>query len=396
MVRMQKTVSDGKFIGLINKKRLLETFFELLKIKSPSRDEKQIADYVSDILRSLGLTVIKDDAGKKIGSNAGNIIALLESNCENGATRTQPLFFGAHLDTVSVNGEIKPEIRDKKIVNKNKNCILGGDDKAAIAAIIEAIRTIKDFKIKTGNIYLIFTIAEEVGLLGSKNMNLKPLKAKYGFVFDGDGDIGKIFNQAPFHNAIDITIIGKAAHAGISPQKGINAIQVASHAISKMKLGRIEPGTTCNIGTIEGGVATNIIPEKVQIKAEARSLQEERLKELTGRIINDFETCAKENGAKARFKVQREYDGFKIPENELPIIMAKNVFKKLKVKSKILSTVGGSDVNILNSKGKMAINLSAGMENVHSSKEYVKIAELEKLTALILELCTYDLEKTIK
>ena len=396
MVRMQKTVSDGKFIDLINKKRLLETFFELLKIKSPSRDEKQIADYVSDILRSLGLTVIKDDAGKKIGSNAGNIIALLESNCENGATRTQPLFFGAHLDTVSVNGEIKPEIRDKKIVNKNKNCILGGDDKAAIAAIIEAIRTIKDFKIKTGNIYLIFTITEEVGLLGSKNMNLKPLKAKYGFVFDGDGDIGKIFNQAPFHNAIDITIIGKAAHAGISPQKGINAIQVASHAISKMKLGRIEPGTTCNIGTIEGGVATNIIPEKVQIKAEARSLQEERLKELTGRIINDFETCAKENGAKARFKVKREYDGFKIPENELPIVMAKNVFKKLKVKSKILSTVGGSDVNILNSKGKMAINLSAGMENVHSSKEYVKIAELEKLTALILELCTYDLEKTIK
>lgn len=396
MVRMQKTVSDSKLIDLINKKRLLETFFELLKIKSPSRDEKQIADYVSDILRSLGLTVIKDDAGKKIGSNAGNIIALLESNCENGATRTQPLFFGAHLDTVSVNGEIKPEIRDKKIVNKNKNCILGGDDKVAIAAIIEAISTIKDFKIKTGNIYLIFTIAEEVGLLGSKNMNLKPLKAKYGFVFDGDGDIGKIFNQAPFHNAIDITIIGKAAHAGISPQKGINAIQVASHAISKMKLGRIEPGTTCNIGTIEGGVATNIIPEKVQIKAEARSLQEERLKELTGRIINDFETCAKENGAKARFKVKREYDGFKIPENELPIIMAKNVFKKLKVKSKILSTVGGSDVNILNSKGKMAINLSAGMENVHSSKEYVKIAELEKLTALILELCTYDLEKTIK
>ena len=396
MVRMQKTVSDSKLIDLINKKRLLETFFELLKIKSPSRDEKQMADYVSYILRSLGLTVIKDDAGKKIGSNAGNIIALLESNCENGATRTQPLFFGAHLDTVSVNGEIKPEIRDKKIVNKNKNCILGGDDKAAIAAIIEAIRTIKDFKIKTGNIYLIFTIAEEVGLLGSKNMNLKPLKAKYGFVFDGDGDIGKIFNQAPFHNAIDITIIGKAAHAGISPQKGINAIQVASHAISKMKLGRIEPGTTCNIGTIEGGVATNIIPEKVQIKAEARSLQEERLKELTGRIINDFETCAKENGAKARFKVKREYDGFKIPENELPIIMAKNVFKKLKVKSKILSTVGGSDVNILNSKGKMAINLSAGMENVHSSKEYVKIAELEKLTALILELCTYDLEKTIK
>ena len=399
MVRIQKTASDSKFIDLINNKRLLETFFELLKIKSPSRDEKQIADYVSDILRRLGLTVITDDAGKKIGSNAGNIIALLESNYENGATRTRysksvsnkipPLFFGAHLDTVSINGEIQPEIREKKIVNKNKNFILGADDKVAIAAIIEAIRTIKDLKIKTGDIYLIFTIAEEVGLLGSKNMNLKPLKAKYGFLFDGDGDIGTIFNQAPFYNAIDITIIGKAAHAGISPEKGLNAIQVASYAISKMKLGRIEPGATCNIGIIEGGVAINIVPEKVEIKAEARSLEEEKLENLTGQIINDFVKCAKENGAKAKFKIKREYDGFKISENELPIIMAKNVLKKLGIKSKIISTVGGSDVNILNSKGKMAINLSAGMENVHSSKEYIKIAELEKLTAFILELCTY-------
>jgi tripeptide aminopeptidase len=389
MVKIQKTDRDSKFVNLINKKRLLETFFELLKIKSPSREEKQIADYVSDILQSLGLTVITDDAGKKIGSNAGNIIALLESNYENGATRTPPLFFGAHLDTVCVNGEIKPEIRDKKIINKNKNCILGADDKVAIAAIIEAIRTIKDFKIKAGDIYLIFTIAEEVGLLGSKNMKLKPLKAKYGFLFDGDGEIGTIFNQAPFHNAIDITIIGKAAHAGISPEKGINAIQVASHAISKMKLGRIEPGTTCNIGKIEGGIATNIIPEKVEIKAEARSLEEEKLEKLTGQIVKDFATGAKENGAKAKFKVKREYDGFKISENELPIIMAKNVFEKLGIKFKIISTVGGSDVNILNSRGKMAINLSAGMENVHSNKEYVKIAELEKLTTLILELCTY-------
>ncbi len=401
MVKIQKTASDNRFIDMINKKRLLETFFDLLKIKSPSRDEKQIADYISDILQNLGLEVITDDAGKRIGSNTGNITALLASNYENRApgtrylksesTKCPSLFFGAHLDTVSINGEIKPEIRGKKIVNKNKNCILGADDKVAIAAIIETIRTIKDFKIKTGNIYFIFTIAEEIGLLGSRNMNLKALKAKYGFLFDGDGDIGTIYNQAPFHNAIDISIIGRAAHAGISPEKGISAIQVASHTISRMKLGRIDPITTCNIGIIKGGVATNIIPEKVEIKAEARSLEEEKLEKLTNQIINEFVMSAKENGAKAKFKVKREYNGFKVSENELPVIIAKNVFKKLRIKSKIISTIGGSDVNILNSRGKIAINLSAGMENVHSSKEYVKIAELEKLTALILHLCTYNL-----
>ncbi|MCL4417513.1 MAG: M20/M25/M40 family metallo-hydrolase [Actinobacteria bacterium] len=389
MTEMQRTVGANKSINLINKKRLVETFFELAKIKSPSRDEKQIADYISGIFQNLGLTVITDNAGEKIGSNTGNIIVVLPSNYENDAKRIPPLFFGAHLDTVSVNGEIKPGIRNEKIVNKNKNCILGADDKVAVAAIIEAIRTIKDFEIKTGDIYLIFTIAEEAGLLGSRNMNLKPLKAKYGFLFDGVGDIGTIFSQAPFHNAIDITIIGKAAHAGISPEKGINAIQVASYAISNMKLGKIEPGTVCNIGIIEGGVATNIIPEKVEIKAEARSLTEEKLEKLTDQIVNDFVTCAKKNGAKAKFKVKREYNGFKIAENDLPVIMAKNVFKKLGIKPKIISTVGGSDVNILNSRGKIAIILSAGMENVHSCKEYVKIKELEKLTAFIIELCVY-------
>jgi len=400
MIKTQKTESENKFVDLINKKRLVETFFDLLKIKSPSRNEKLITDYVSNILQEIGLTVKIDDAGKKIGSNTGNLIALLKSNSEKKkigeshsksiSNKMSPIFFAAHLDTVSLNGEVKPEILNKKIINKNKNCILGADDKVAVAAIIETIRIIKDFEIKTGDIYFVFTIAEEVGLLGSRNMNLKPLKAKYGFLFDGEGDIGTIFNQAHLHNAINITIVGKAAHAGISPEKGISAIQVASKTISKIKLGRVDSGTTCNIGMIEGGVATNIIPEKVEIKAEARSLEEDKLEKLTNQIIHDFSACAKENKAKAMFKVKREYNGFKISESELPVIMAKNVFRKLGIKPKIISTVGGSDVNILNSKGKIAINLSAGMENVHSNKEYVKIKEIEKLTALILELCTYD------
>jgi len=391
---------------MINKKRLLETFFELLKIKSPSLEEKQITKYVSCILKSLDLTVIQDDAGKKIGSNSGNIIALLKSNCKNIrkekrnskliSNKKTSIFLGAHLDTVSVNGDINPEIRDKKILNKNKNCILGADDKVAIAAIIEAIRTIKDYKIDTGDIYLVFTIAEEIGLLGSRNMNLKPLKAKYGFLFDGEGNIGTIFNEAPFHNAIDITITGKAAHAGISPEKGISAIQVASQAIAKMKLGKIDPGTTCNIGIIKGGTATNIIPEKVEIKAEARSLEEKKLEKLTSQIIKIFNINAKENKAKVKFNIKREYNGFTISENELPVLMAKNVLRKLGIKSKIISTVGGSDVNILNSKGKIAINLSAGMENVHSNKEYVKISELEKLAAFILEICSSNSDINMK
>lgn len=400
----QSTIADFKFNDMINKKRLLETFFELVEIKSSSGNEKQVEDYVSNALSKLGLKITTDNAGEKIGSNAGNIVALLKSNMETGTTRLprskilpnniQPLFFGAHLDTVCADGYIKPEIRNNKIVNKNKKCILGADNKVAIAAIIEAVRTVKEHKLKTGDIYLLFTISEEVGLLGSRNLNMKPIKAKYGFLFDGEGNIGTIFNQAPFHNAIEITITGKAAHAGISPEKGISAIQVASQAISKMKLGRIEADTTFNIGIIEGGTAINIIPEKVEIKAEARSLEEDKLNRLTDQIRNVFNHVARKHRAKCKFKVRREYDGFKITENELPVLIAKNVLKKLGIKPRIVSTVGGSDVNILNSRGKMAINLSSGMENVHSNKEYIKITELEKLSNLILEFFTYDFKRS--
>lgn len=380
--------SKSKFASLIKSKRLLETFFKLLEIKSPSKNEGEIVQFVSNTLKKLGLKVIIDDSGKKIGSNGGNIIARKIKGTRKEIT---PIFLGAHLDTVNLNGDVIPVIQNGKITNKNKNCILGGDDKVAVAAIIEAMRVIKENSIKTGDIYLIFTIAEEIAILGAKYVDLKKVPAKYGFIFDGEGDIGVINNQAPFQNTLNIRITGKAAHAGIEPEKGLNSIKVASEAISRIRCGRIDKETTCNIGVINGGVAINIVPEITDIRAEARSLKVEKLDNITKEITDTFIMTSKKYRAKIELDVEREYDGFKIGEDELPVQIGKKSILEIGRKPAVVSTGGGSDINIFNAKGKKAISFSSGMENVHSKSEYVKFSELEKLVILILEIITSDL-----
>ncbi len=366
---------------------------ELVSIKSPSKNEKEIVIYVKSKLKSIGLEVNIDKCGRKFGSNAGNIIAIYRTKNPSGSI---PIFLTAHLDTVKVDGEIIPVIKNGKIYNKNKDSILGGDDKVAVAAIIEILNVIKEKNIPTGDIYIIFTVSEEIGVLGAKNMNMEMVKAKYGFAFDSDGDIGTIINRAPFHNSIFAEFKGKAAHAGIEPEKGINSIKAASVAISNMKVGRIDKESTCNVGKIEGGVATNIVAENTKLEMEARSLKLSKLNTITKKIINNLKKGASDVGTGLKYKVKREYNGFKINENEIPVKVAKSAIKKLDIKTKIISYGGGSDINIFNAKGKIAVNLSAGMENVHSSKEFVKIKQLEKLAELVLNICKIIIKQNNK
>jgi len=287
-----------------------------------------------------------------------------------------------------LNGEILPEIKNGKIFNAYKNCILGADDKVAVAAILEVLEVIRENNIKTCGIYLIFTVGEEIAILGAKNLDLKEIKAKYGFIFDGEGDIGTIFDEAPYHDTMEFSITGKAVHAGLEPERGISSIKVASEAISNLKIGRIDSESTCNIGIIKGGTATNIVPEKTYVKAEARSLNPEKLDRLTSEIKAGFLNAAEKYGAKLKIKVEREYNGFKFESDAVPIVMASRALRNMGIYPVTRSTGGGSDVNIYNAKGKISVDLSSGMEKVHSSNEYVKIAELEKLAVLILEICT--------
>lgn len=369
---------------MINKKRFLETFIELLKIKSPSKNEKEIVDYVGMKLKKFGLEVNIDKCGKKFGSNTGNIIALYRSRNPSGS---KPIFLSAHLDTVNVNGEIIPQIKDGKVINKNKECILGGDDKIAVAAILEVLEVIKEKNISTADIYIIFTISEEIGVLGSKCININSIKAKYGFAFDSDGNIGSIINKAPYQNSIYARFKGKSAHAGIEPEKGINSIKAAAVAIANMKIGRIDKESTTNVGKIEGGSARNIVAENTKLELEARSLKLSKLQRITEEMIGELKKSAVKTGSLLDYEIVREYDGYEIKENEIPLQIAKAAMAKLKIKPRIVSSGGGSDINIFNSKGKISLNLSNGMENIHTNKEFVAVRQLEKLAALILEIC---------
>jgi len=374
---------------MVNKERLFKVFFELLSIKSPSKNEKEVFNYVKSKLINLGLEVNTDDCGKKFGSNAGNIIARYRTKNPSGG---DPIFLAGHIDTVNVNGDITPVIIEGKVFNKNKDCILGGDDKVAVASIIEAMTLIVENNIKTGDIYVVFTISEEIGLVGAKHLNMDYIKAKYGFSFDSDGNIGKIISSGPYQNSINASYRGKSAHAGVEPEKGINAIKAASIAISSMPLGRIDKESTSNVGKIEGGTARNIVPENTGLELEARSLKLSKLEKITDKIIKSLEKGSRETGAELDYKIIREYDGFEISENEMPVIASKIAINKLGIKPEIISSGGGSDVNIFNSKGKISINLSSGMENIHTNSEFVKVKELIKLVNLILEICKYPIK----
>jgi tripeptide aminopeptidase len=370
---------------MLDKERLLKVFFELLRIKSPSKNEKEIFNYVKNKLTNLGLEIRTDDCGREFGS----IIALFRAK---KSTNVEPIFLAGHIDTVRVNGDIIPVIIDGKVINENKDCILGGDDKVAVAAIIEALSLIKENNIETCDIYVIFTISEEIGLVGAKHLDMDIIKAKYGFSFDGDGDIGKIINSGPYQNSINASYKGKAAHAGVEPEKGINAIRAASIAVSSMDLGRIDKESTSNAGKIEGGTARNIVAENASLELEARSLQLTKLEKITDKIIKSLEKGSRETGADLNYEIIREYDGFEISEKEMPVIAAKNAIKRLNIKPEIISSGGGSDVNIFNSKGKISINLSSGMENIHTNNEFVKVEELIKLVNLIVEICKYPIK----
>ncbi len=372
--------------NLINNKRLLGTFFEVLKIKSPSGDEKQIVEHVKNRLEDLGLDVHIDDSGKDYGSNSGNLVAVYKTN---NPSSSKPIFLVAHLDTVEVKGEIIPALEKGSVINKDKETILGSDDKVAVAAILEAIEVIRENDIPTGDIYVIFTISEEIGVVGAKHVDLGLVKARYGFVFDSDGDVGTIVTQAPYQDSIYADFKGKAAHAGIEPEIGINSIKAASEAVTKMKIGRLDKETTSNVGKIRGGVARNIVAENTWLEMEARSLKLSKLKKLTGSMVQELKNASKKYNTRLKLEVVREYDGFKIKKGETPLVVAQSVIKNMGIIPRITSSGGGSDINVFNAKGKRAVNLSSGMENVHTSEESARVRELEKLAVLVLGICEF-------
>lgn len=366
---------------MVNEKRLVESFMELVKIDSISREERNLADFLIEKLEDLGLEVIVDQAGEKVKSNSGNMIARLKGNIKE----VTPIMFSAHMDTVVPGKNINPLCDGEKIVSDGKT-ILGADDKAAIAALLESLHIIKEKNISHGDIEIVFTICEEMGLHGAKNLDISDLNARMAFVLDSGGQVGEIISAAPSQNSLKIIIHGKAAHAGSNPEEGINAIQVAGFALSRMKLGRIDEETTTNIGIISGGKATNIIPDEVTLEGEVRSRNEEKLEKYTKILKQIVEDTAQEFKAKAEVIINREFYCYNLSTDDRVVKIAMKAAKDMGLEPLLHPSGGGSDANVFNKKGFPAVDLAIGMEKVHTVDEYILVKNLKNTVEYVLSI----------
>ncbi len=355
----------------MNKERMLKEFFSLVTMTCSTGKERQAADFVTLQLQALGFTVVEDHAGDKIGGNTGNLIASLPAT----AIGAPSVMLSAHLDCVEPCSGIEPVLENGLILSKG-NTVLGADDKAGVSAILEGLRTLLENKIPHGSIQVVFTVAEEGGLNGSRNIDRSLLTADYGYALDSGGDIGEIVIMAPGQERISVVVHGKKAHAGVAPEEGINAIVVAGKALAEIKQGRLDFETTANIGIISGGIATNIVPDTVELKCEARSRNLDKLAAQVDHMKATFIKVAAAQGGKADVTTTRAYDPYVLAA-ETPVV--KNAIaaaKALSLEPKLVGTGGGSDANFFNIYGVPCAVLGVGMSKVHTTDEFIKESDL--------------------
>ena len=357
----------------------------MVTIDSPSREEASFAAYLASLLKELGATIRYDSAGNDTKGDCGNLIAKIKGN-RPGAPA---ILLNAHMDTVSPGKGIEPLIIDG-IIHSKGDTVLGADDKSGIAIIIEVLRSLFENSLPHGDIDLLFTVCEEAGLLGAKHFDIKGIDAKFGFALDSS-DSCKIVYAAPAAHHIKFTIYGIESHAGLSPEKGISAINLAAKAISNMPLGRIDNETTANIGSIHGGTATNIIAGKVVILAEARSHNTQKLKTQTETMVEAVQQVINENkkgDAKATFDVEitSDYPSMRLDKDCVPISLAKTASAIMDKKLELRIGGGGSDANILNYKGIELAIIGTGMTHVHTTDEQIKIKDMKETADFLLEI----------
>lgn len=362
----------------INQERLIETFLELIKINSPSFGEREIGDVLAKKLEDAGCRVEFQEYERSF-----NLIAF-----KKGTNPGIPsLLLSGHMDTIEPTEGITYSI-EEGIIRTTGNTVLGADDKSALAQILEVLTVINEKGLPHGDIEIVFTSAEENGLFGAKNLDFERLRSRCALVLDSSGSVGKIVIAAPTHCTYEMNITGRPAHAGIEPEKGISAIRVAARIIAEVPDGRINQETTANIGIIKGGTATNVVPKEVMIKGEVRGHDNRVLEDTKKIIFETAEAIAGQNGARIEISGQEEYIAFRIDGNEPFLRFLDGVYKNCGIEPVHTQTGGGSDANIFNQRGIKAINLSTGMQKVHSTEEFIEIKDLYNGSLIVLKTIT--------
>ncbi|UKL14524.1 M20/M25/M40 family metallo-hydrolase [Dissulfurimicrobium hydrothermale] len=367
-------------------RRLSDTFMELVKINSPSREEAAVCAWLRRHFSDLGFEVIEDKTKSETGSSSGNLIVRTP-----GVKDVPPLFFNAHMDTVEPGRGIKPIFKEG-VFSTDGSTILGSDDKAAIAILIEVANLLKEYDVAHGPVEFLFTVCEEIGLLGAKAFDPALLKARAGYALDATNP-DMLITMAPAAIRFHLKVVGKAVHAGIRPEDGINAIRIAANALSTIPMGRIDDETTANIGVIRGGNATNIVPGEVEMDGEVRSHSPKRLREVEDEIIGRFHKVASEfrkDGLDGLPLVQAEvrddYPAMSVPDDHQLVKAAMDAARVLGRDIKTGKTGGGSDANIFNGKGLSTVIMGIGMQNVHSTSEFIRLEDMARVCRLVIEI----------
>ena len=358
---------------MLSKKHTLDLFLKLVKIDSVSGNESAIRTFLVTYLKKNGYHPRVD---KK-----GNILVSVKGPTPTGPT----ILFNAHMDTVAPGTNIKPIVKKGRITSDGTT-ILGADDKSGITGILEMLRLLKEEKVIFKEIKIIFTVEEEIGLIGARSLTRAAVQADYCFVLDGDGDIGSVVNRTPSQDSLTVKIRGKAAHAGANPEQGISAIKIAAEAIFNIRVGRIDSETTANIGIIKGGIAKNIIPDEVLIIAEARSHSEAKLKTQVNHMVQEFKKAAKKHKGKAEIQIKRSYNRIDGAQSLDLIKINEKAAKVLGLTHTVRSSCGGSDASIIYSHGIPTIALCPGMEKVHTNQEYITLKNLTGLPRYLVEI----------
>jgi tripeptide aminopeptidase len=366
--------------GEAERRRLHATFEALCRIESPTGRERRCADWVTGELEGLGIEVHRDGAGAAAGSDSGNLYAFV------AGSGPRNVMMCAHLDTVPLTAPVEPVFRDDGWQNANAG-ILGADNKAAVAALVELARLITRAPERPEvGLELVFTVGEETGLRGAKAFDVSRLRSEFGYVFDHASPLGEIVTASPSYQRVTAVITGRAAHAGIRPQDGRSAIAAAAHAIAAMQLGRLDDETTANIGTIEGGTATNVVPERCRLRGEVRGLREDRLDEAVTQMIDALQGAVDAAECDLDVELERTFEGYRTNPSAPAVQLASSALRRIGYEPRTISSGGGSDANALRSAGFECVNLANGTERNHEPDERVSGQSLEDGLELALAL----------
>ena len=374
----------------MNKVRLLNTFLDLVKIYSPSRNEINVMKYITEKLEKLGVKYILHDHSAEYGGNTPVIIAKLEKNCDD--TNLKAISLSAHMDVVEPSKDLDVYVEDG-LVKTRTETTLGGDDKGGVAIILETFESLVENNLPHNDVFAVITPSEEVGLLGAKSIKWEEIPdeftpAKDMLVLDNGGGADLVAVEGPCMYKINVHYEGASAHAGIEPEKGRSAILAMSNAIAKMKIGRLNDYTTSNIGSIISEFPTNVVPKDCKIKMEVRCLNEDEAKENVDNYVDIFEKTAKEFKVKCNIDIEYDYPPLKQIDGNVLLNRVLDAYNKVGVVAKPIKIGGGCDGNIYLKNGFNSVILGVGMYKIHTIEEYLVISDMEKTAEAVLGFIT--------